>query len=105
HEASKAANVAAMERTASHSTSAVIHVLNGPNAGKKILLTKVLTTLGQPGAQVAVITQSSQDYYLDQIEGDSYPKVNGQSVGPDSYRMLHGDLIDLLGVQMKFVRS
>ncbi len=84
--------------------AATIQVLNGPNVGRKILLVDVLTTLGLPGTQIAVITQQAQDYYLEHVEGDSYPKVNGQPLGRDSYRMLHGDLIDLLGVQMKFIR-
>jgi hypothetical protein len=85
--------------------AATIHVLNGPNAGKKIALVNVMTTLGRPGRQVAVIAQRAEDYYLEHVEGDSYPKVNGQSLGSDSYRMLNGDLIDLLGVQMKFIQA
>lgn len=84
--------------------AATIHVLSGPNAGKKIALVNVMTTLGRPGKQVAVIAQRAKDYYLEHVEGINYPKVNGQSLGADSYRMLHGDLIDLLGVQMKFIR-
>ena len=34
-------------------------VASGPNAGKELVLTKALTTLGRPGDQVAAITRRS----------------------------------------------
>ena len=35
---------------------ACLQLLSGANAGKELVLTKALTTIGQPGVQVAAIT-------------------------------------------------
>lgn len=84
---------------------AVIRILNGPSAGKQIPLTKVLTTIGRPGVQVAVITYRPQGYSITHVEGENYPLVNGQSIGAGAQPMVHGDVIDLSGTQMKFLIS
>jgi hypothetical protein len=83
--------------------TAMIKVLNGVNAGKQIALAKVLTTIGHPGVQVAVITRGPQGYNITHVEGEVCPLVNGQSVGTDPYSIVHGDVIDLSGTQMTFL--
>ncbi len=83
--------------------TAVIKILNGATAGKQIVLTKALTTIGRPGVQVAVITQQLQGYSITHVEGDNYPLVNGQSVGTGAQPVRHGDVIDLAGTRMKFL--
>ena len=82
---------------------AVIKVINGANAGREIALTKALTTIGRPGMQVAVVTRQPQGYCITHVEGDSYPLVNGQSIGAGALQMTHGDVIDLSGTQMAFL--
>jgi pSer/pThr/pTyr-binding forkhead associated (FHA) protein len=81
---------------------AMIKVLNGANTGKEILLDKVITTIGRPGLQVAVITRRESDYYLDHVEGEHYPMVNGAPIDSDSYLIRDGDVIELSGTQMRF---
>jgi pSer/pThr/pTyr-binding forkhead associated (FHA) protein len=93
-----------LERFPAHNGVPVVVVLSGPHAGKSISLVKPLTTLGQSGMQVAVIMQRAEDYYLEHLEGEHYPIVNGRDVGPGSYRLAYGDLIDMLGVKMRFLR-
>jgi hypothetical protein len=83
--------------------AAVIEILDGTNAGKTIALTKVMTTVGRPGEQVAVITRSPQGFSITHIEGKAYPVVNGHSIGTNAYLMTHGDLIDLSGARMAFL--
>ncbi len=80
----------------------VIRILNGVSAGKEILLTKALTTIGRPGVQVAVITQRPQGYCITHVEGDAYPVVNGQAIGGGARSLLDGDVIDLSGTRMTF---
>ncbi|OGQ59985.1 MAG: hypothetical protein A3J24_11425 [Deltaproteobacteria bacterium RIFCSPLOWO2_02_FULL_53_8] len=80
----------------------VIEVLNGASAGRRIGLTKVFTTLGRPGLQVAVITRRAEGYCIAHVEGRAHPIINGESIGVDSYMMAHGDVIDLAGTQMVF---
>jgi pSer/pThr/pTyr-binding forkhead associated (FHA) protein len=81
---------------------AMIKVLNGANTGKEILLDKVITTIGRPGIQVAVITQRESGYYLDHVEGEHYPLVNGAPIDAGSYQLMDGDVIELSGTQMQF---
>jgi hypothetical protein len=82
--------------------TAVIKVLNGVNTGKEIMLANVITTLGIPGMQVAVITRQSDGYYLKHVEGDAVPLVNGQSIGSGGNEVTDGDVIDLCGTLMMF---
>ena len=84
---------------------AAIKVLNGGAAGREVLLTKVVTTVGKPGVQVASVTKRPGGYVLSHVEGSRRPSVNGQPVGEDSISLKHGDIIDLAGTQMQFVQN
>lgn len=81
---------------------AVVQVLNGPNAGKELKLTKTLTSLGKPGVQVAVITQRPHGYFLTHVQGDHYPIVNGQALDAHPHQLADHDVIELAGVKMEF---
>lgn len=81
---------------------ATIQILNGPNAGKELMLSKALTTLGRPGVQVAVITRRQQGYYITHVEGSSFPVVNGKALGLDATALTNHDVIELSGTKMEF---
>jgi len=83
---------------------ASIKVLNGGAAGREVQLTKVVTTVGKPGVQVASVTKRPGGYVLSHVEGPRRPNVNGQPVGEDSVALKDGDIIDLAGTQMQFVQ-
>ena len=76
---------------ASSSVAASIRVLNGAAAGREVSLTKVVTTVGKPGVQVASVTKRPGGYVLSHVEGARRPSVNGQLVGEDSVALKHGD--------------
>lgn len=80
-----------------------IRILNGTNAGKETSLTKVLTTIGHPGVQVALITQRRDGFYVSHVEGRHCPIVNGSSILQQGHRLNGGDIIDLFGTRMEFV--
>lgn len=82
---------------------ATIKVLSGVAKDKVIALTKVLTTIGRPGVQVAVLTRGAEGYGLTHVEGDIYPLVNGVSIGMQTYPLMHGDIITLSGNEMMFL--
>ena len=70
------------------SNPASIKVLNGAAAGREVSLTKVVTTVGKPGVQVASITKRPTGYVLAHVEGSSRPTVNstplvGETVSPN----------------------
>jgi hypothetical protein len=54
-----------------------IKVLNGAAAGREVALTKVVTTVGKPGVQVASITKRPNGYAFAHVEGATRPSVNG----------------------------
>ena len=91
--------------TAQTAGPASIKVLNGGAAGREVLLTKVVTTVGKPGVQVASVTKRPGGYVLSHVEGSRRPSVNGQPVGEESISLKHGDIIDLAGTQMQFVQN
>lgn len=80
-----------------------IKLLSGARAGSRINLTKPLTTLGQPGLQVAAIVRQGRGYCLAHVEGDAYPLINGHSIGTDVCIMSDGDVIDFAGTRMEFL--
>jgi pSer/pThr/pTyr-binding forkhead associated (FHA) protein len=85
--------------------NAKVQVLSGPFAGREMELTKVLTTLGRPGVQVAAITRRAEAHYLVHVESGttgSFPLVNGNPIGAQAQRLRDNDVITLAGVKMAF---
>jgi pSer/pThr/pTyr-binding forkhead associated (FHA) protein len=84
---------------------ASIKVLNGAAAGREVALTKVVTTVGKPGVQVASITKRPAGYVFAHVEGAARPTVNGSPVEGDPVPLKSGDVIELAGTQMQFVQA
>jgi hypothetical protein len=82
---------------------ATIRVLNGAASGREVMLTKVVTTVGKPGVQVASITKRPGGYVFAHVEGAVRPSVNGVPLAADSVPLRNGDVIELAGTQMQFV--
>jgi len=103
--AGAAAPVAAspLASTASAVNAASIKVLNGSAAGRIVTLTKVVTTVGKPGVQVASITKRPTGYVLAHVEGGLRPMINSVPVSGDTAPLNNGDLIELAGTQMQFI--
>jgi hypothetical protein len=83
--------------------SASIKVLNGAAAGREVTLSKVVTTVGKPGVQVASITRRPAGYAFAHVEGSQRPSVNGVPLVGDSVPLRNGDVIELAGTQMQFI--
>lgn len=84
---------------------AAIKVLTGAAAGREVSLTKVVTTVGKPGVQVASITKRPSGYVFAHVEGAARPTVNGQPLTGESVALKNGDLIELAGTQMQFIQG
>jgi pSer/pThr/pTyr-binding forkhead associated (FHA) protein len=84
---------------------ACLQLLSGANAGKELVLTKALTTIGQPGVQVAAITRRPQGFFLIHVDGgpnNSVPKVAGTPIGSSAHELKSHDIIEVAGVKMEF---
>jgi hypothetical protein len=83
----------------------VIKVLNGAAAGREVQLSKVVTTVGKPGVQVASITKRPGGYVLAHVEGTMRPTVNGNPLMGETVSLRSGDVIELAGTQMQFIQG
>ena len=100
--ASEAAETAASPMA---NREACLQLLSGANAGKELILTKALTTIGQPGVQVAAITRRPQGFFLIHVDGgpnNSVPKVGGSPIGSNAHELKSHDIIEVAGVKMEF---
>jgi hypothetical protein len=84
---------------------ATIRVMNGAAAGREVMLTKVVTTVGKPGVQVASITKRPTGYVLAHVEGTARPTVNNTPLVGETVGLRNGDVIELAGTQMQFVQA
>lgn len=84
---------------------ATIRVMNGAAAGREVVLTKVVTTVGKPGVQVASITKRPTGYVLAHVEGTARPTVNSSPLVGETVGLKNGDVIELAGTQMQFVQA
>lgn len=85
---------------------AKIVLKSGANSGKELPLTKVLTTLGKPGVQVAAITRRPAGYFLIHVDGggnETRPMVNNQEIGIRAQPLQNGDIIEVANVKMEFM--
>lgn len=82
--------------------TAAIQILNGPSAGREMVFTKNLTTLGKAGVQVAVIARRPQGYFITHVEGVRFPVVNGKTLDAQAHPLTEHDIIELAGVKMEF---
>lgn len=84
------------------STTARLQILTGSNSGHELLLNKALTTFGEPGVQVVVITKRPHGYFLSHVEGEKWLLINGQKAGAQAYELVDRDVIDMVGMKMEF---
>ena len=81
----------------------MVKVLTGEAAGREMVLTKVVTTIGKPGVLLASITRRPSGCVIAHVEGSGRPTVNGVEMVNDVMQLQDGDVIDLAGTRMKFM--
>lgn len=99
------AEIASSDSGKSSQQKARIRLVSGANSGKELPLTKVLTTLGKPGVQVAAITRRPTGYFLIHIDGGDNgerPKVNDTEIGSKAHLLDNNDELEVAGVKMTF---
>jgi hypothetical protein len=81
---------------------AVIRVLTGANAGRELILSKEVTSLGKAGLQVVALSKRGNDYYITHIEGDHRPLVNSREISEKPQLLVEEDLIEVMGIRLAF---
>ncbi len=83
-----------------------LKVLSGKNAGATLPLEEGLTTVGEPGVQVAAISRRPQGHFIIHVDGgkdrERVPLVNGEPTGFKSRKLERGDRIEVAGVLMEY---
>lgn len=84
----------------------VLIVLNGADKDKLIKLNEALTTIGEPGVQVAAISSRPQGHFIIHVDGgkdNETPVVNGEPTGFKSRKLESGDRIQVAGIEMEYL--
>jgi pSer/pThr/pTyr-binding forkhead associated (FHA) protein len=76
--------------------------VTGPRKGEIRLLDRVIATFGTPDDRLAVITRRPRGYFVTHVEGDTYPRVNGESIGAGPRPLAHGDVIEVAEEKLRF---
>ncbi len=86
-----------------------LQVTEGPHKGKELKLGKVLNTIGQPGVQLVAITRRGTGYFIVHVgatgPGTKPAKVNDEPVSTQARQLKENDVLELLGVKMRFFLS
>ena len=89
----------------SEATSGVyIEVMNGPNAGQIVPMTKPEFVLGHKGATKAVIRRDEDRFSLVPVDLGTATSVNGVRVRAEGMLLAVGDAIDIGGVLLRLGR-
>lgn len=83
---------------------ACLKILSGPAQGRELALTKDSTTIGKAGESVATLSRGATGHTLTHLSGPQRFRVNGRELGVAPVTLQHGDLLELGGTQMQFVR-
>ncbi|MBT9612865.1 MAG: FHA domain-containing protein [Burkholderiales bacterium] len=89
--------------TPMHPLHYALKVLNGKQSGVEIPLSKPLTSIGKKNVQVAMITRRPNGFFLNHVQGDKFPIVNGATLNERPCPLNPDDVIELAGVRMEFL--
>ncbi|MFA7669993.1 MAG: FHA domain-containing protein [Burkholderiaceae bacterium] len=90
-------------RVRAHGHEARVRVLTGSAAGRELVLTKAVTTLGKRGYSVAQIARSEHGFELSHVEGAQAPTVNGISVAAGPIVLQNRDRIAMGNVRLEYM--
>ena len=79
-----------------------ITVLTGSSKGRRMELTKAVSTFGKPGIAVGSITRSRRGFELMHVEGETRCTVNELPVDDHGVLLTDGDTIGLATVKLQF---
>ncbi len=91
---------------ASSRETGYLKVISGSNTGERIELSDALTSVGEPGIQVAAVSKRPQGHFIIHVDGgkdkNKVPLVNGEPTGFKSRKLDPGDIIEIADVEMEY---
>jgi hypothetical protein len=76
--------------------------LQGPHGREARTLDRVVATFGTPGEALAVITRRPHGFYVTHVEGEKYPRVNGDPIGREPRHLMTGDIVEVGKERIEF---
>lgn len=76
--------------------------LQGPRGGETKELDRVVATFGTTREAVAVITRRPHGFYVTYVEGEKYPRVNGDAIGREPRHLMSGDIVEVGSERIEF---
>ncbi|MDE2598594.1 MAG: FHA domain-containing protein [Rhodocyclaceae bacterium] len=83
-----------------------VEFISGPaawTAGSIVPLERVVTTFGEPGDRLIVLTRRPHGIFLSHVEGRKLPRINGETIGNAAHALKPGDIIEGAGCKLRFV--
>ncbi len=84
---------------------AAVRGLAGRHVGAELTLERPLATFGTREAGLAVIRRRPHGYFVAHVSGKARPRVNGAVVGHEPRELAAGDIIEIAGERLEFVRA
>lgn len=100
---SPTAQAATATAPAAANMPAKVKVLTGANAGKELVLSKPVTTIGSPSVQVVAITRQEKTYFIAHVEGTTKPKLNDVVIESKPVQLKNKDVIELSSAKLQFM--
>jgi hypothetical protein len=79
-----------------------IRHLSGADTGQTIDLDRVVTIVGTPGEETAVITRRPHGYFVTHVAGKHPPSVNQQAIGIEAHPLHDRDVIGIGDLRLEF---
>ncbi|GEM_PF-16714 len=90
------------QTTLSVDTHGWLQIQSGSHLGRTIRLNKAFTRIGNPDSHLAVIAHRNDGYYLSHLNGEHSPRVNDRDTGDSTYKLCHGDRVNVGELQVQF---
>ncbi|HEX20642.1 MAG TPA: FHA domain-containing protein [Acidiferrobacteraceae bacterium] len=92
-----------VSKTSKEDRIGALFVLSGANSGKRIELTKSMTSLGRAGKRAGVIRRTDNGYMLLHAENEAEsPRLNGKPLSANGTELENGDIIEVSGSRLQF---
>ena len=90
-------------KTDKQARTGALFVLSGANSGKRIDLTKSMTSLGRAGKRAGVIRKTDNGYMLLHADNEAEsPTLNGKILPANGTNLKNGDIIEISGSRLQF---
>ncbi len=83
-----------------------LKIIAGGEPGETLKLDEALTTIGEPGVQVAAVSKRPQGHFIIHVDGgkdrNKTPVVNGEEIGFKSRKLEVGDLVEVAEMKLEY---